>query len=381
VVSRPTAARTTDWPSHDHAARRDRLRGQLADEGVDLLLVTSPANVGYLTGFTGTNGQVLVTGRASDDRLVTDARYEERAALEAPGITTVLARDWDRIALSAAAGGRLGVEAHHLTWAAADGLRTRADEGGGEGVGLVATNGLVETLRVTKDDAELARLSRACELTVEALAWLVDEVVAVGRTERELATALERRFVDLGADGVAFPSIVASGPNAAIPHHHPSDRRLTVGDLLTVDCGAIVDGYHADHTRTFAIGAPGDELTAVHRLVQEAQAAGRRAATAGSTGGEVDAAAREVIDAAGYGSRFVHGTGHGVGLAVHEAPTVARGARATLRPRTALTVEPGVYLPGLGGVRIEDTIVVATDGPPTTLTNAPRDLRLLPGDP
>jgi Xaa-Pro aminopeptidase len=376
VVSPAASAEHDGWPAHDHATRRDRLRAQLGDEGIDLLLVSTPANVGYLTGFSGTNGQVLVSARASDDRLVTDDRYEERATLEAPGITAVLARDWDRVALEAVVGGRLGVEARHLTWAAADQLRARAAEAGS--TTIVATSGLVESLRVTKDDAELARLSRACELTVEALAWLVEEVVAVGRSERELSTALERRFVDLGADGVAFPSIVASGPNAAIPHHHPSVRRLADGDLLTVDCGAVVDGYHADHTRTFAIGAPERELAAVHELVQEAQAAGRRAATAGSTGGEVDAAAREVIEAGGYGQRFVHGTGHGVGLDIHEAPAVARGARATLQPRTALTVEPGVYLPGLGGVRIEDTIVVTADGPPTTLTNAPRDLRLLP---
>jgi Xaa-Pro aminopeptidase len=376
VVSPAANAGDEGWPAHDHAARRDRLRAQLAAEGIDLLLVTTPANVGYLTGFTGSNGQVLVSGRSSEDRLVTDERYEERVALEAAGIPAVLARDWDRVALEAAADGRLGVEAHHLTWAAADQLRTRASEAGSTTV--VGTRGLVEALRVAKDDAELARLSRACELTVEALAWLVEEVVAVGRAERELATALERRFVDLGADGVAFPSIVASGPNAAIPHHHPSDRRLVDGDLLTIDCGAVVDGYHADHTRTFALGSPERELASVHELVQEAQAAGRRAATAGSTGEEVDAAARDVIESGGYGGRFVHGTGHGVGLDVHEAPAVARGARATLEPRTALTVEPGVYLPGLGGVRIEDTIVVTADGPPTILTNAPRELRLLP---
>jgi Xaa-Pro aminopeptidase len=245
-------------------------------------------------------------------------------------------------------------------------------------VEVVPTDGLVEELRVVKEEAELARLTRACELTVAALAWLVDEVVAVDRTERELAVALERRFVDLGADGVAFPSIVASGPNAAVPHHAPTDRPLAAGDLLTVDCGAQVGGYHADLTRTFALGHLDDELVAVHELVVAAQAAGRAAAVAGATGGEVDAAARAVIEEAGYGERFVHGTGHGVGLEIHEAPAVARGARATLAPRTALTVEPGVYLPGIGGVRIEDTIVVTADGAPTTLTAAPRDLRVLP---
>jgi Xaa-Pro aminopeptidase len=362
-------------PAHDHAGRRERLRSRLADAGVDLLLVTAPANVAYLSGFTGSSGQLLLGPEASADRLVTDGRYEERAAHEAPDLARVLSRDPVGAALAQAAGERLGVEAHHLTWSAAQDLQRRAED---SRTGVVATTGLVEGLRTVKDDAELVCLSRACELTVAALDWLVDEVVALDRSEQELATALERRFIDLGADGVAFPSIVASGPNSSVPHHSPTSRRLQARDLLTVDCGALVGGYHADFTRTFALGHLDDELVAVHELVQAAQAAGRRAAVAGSTGGEVDAAARQVIEAAGYGDRFVHGTGHGVGLDIHEAPAVAKGSRATLEARTAMTVEPGVYLPGLGGVRIEDTIVVTADGPPTLLTTAPHDLRVLP---
>jgi Xaa-Pro aminopeptidase len=357
----------------------------LADAGLDLLLVTAPSNVAYLSGFTGSNGQVLVvrdagSGEGDDDRLITDARYVARAAEEAPGMPVVLSRDPIEVALVAAqrSGGAavLGVEAHHLTWAAARDLDDRARACG---VTIEPTTGLVERLRVVKDDVEVERLRLACHLTVEALTWLVDEVVAVGRTERELAVALERRFVDLGADGVAFPSIVASGPNAAIPHHAPGDRRLQAGDLLTIDCGAQVGGYHADCTRTFAIGDVGEELTRVYEVVRAAQEAGRAAAVAGATGGDVDAAARGVVEAAGYGEAFVHGTGHGVGLDIHEAPAVAKGSRATLRAGTALTVEPGVYLPGIGGVRIEDTIVVTADGSPTVLTPAPRDLRVLPG--
>jgi Xaa-Pro aminopeptidase len=364
-----------ELPPHDHAARRERLRAGLADLELDLLLVTTPANVAYLSGFTGSNGQVLVGRDAGQDALVTDGRYEERASAEAPGLPAVLSRDAVAVALERLGRGRLGAEANHLTWAAGRDLEERA---GDTDIDAVPTTGLIEHLRVVKDAAELARLERACQLTVEALAWLVAEVVAVGRSERQLAVALERRFVDLGADGVAFPSIVASGPNAAIPHHSPSDRPLQAGDLLTIDCGAQVGGYHADFTRTYALDHLDDELARVHELVRIAQEAGRAAAVAGATGGEVDAAAREVIEAAGYGERFVHGTGHGVGLDIHEAPTVARGARATLAPRTALTVEPGVYLPGIGGVRIEDTIVVTADGAPTTLTAAPRDLRVLP---
>jgi Xaa-Pro aminopeptidase len=366
---------------HDHAGRRDRLRVRLRDAGVDLLLVTHPPNVTYLSGFRGSNGQVLVAvdGR---DLLVTDARYDERAAAEAPGLSRALSRDPVGVALDHLPtvevddgdGPRLGVEETHLSWAAARDLQQRA----GGRVEVAPTAGLVESLREIKDEAELALLRDACHLTVEALTWLADEVVRVGVRERDLAIVLERRFVDLGADGVAFPSIVASGPNGAVPHHAPGERRLAAGDLVTIDCGAEVGGYHADCTRTFAIGEPDDRLVEVYEVVARAQTAGRAAAVAGATSGEVDGAARGTVERAGFGAAFLHGTGHGVGLEVHEAPAVARGAAATLRPGTALTVEPGVYLPGIGGVRIEDTIVVTADGPPTVLTAAPRELRVLP---
>jgi Xaa-Pro aminopeptidase len=346
----------------------------LTEAGADLLLVTDPLNVRYLSGFTGTNGQVVVAARPGDDRLITDDRYEARAAHESPELTCTLSRDAVGVALVLGRDGTLAVEAAHLSWAEGHRVQTRAEEAG---VLLLPTTGLVEQPRTVKDDAEVARLARACELTQVALQWLFDEVVAIGRTERQLATALERRFVDTGADGVAFPSIVAGGPNSAIPHHAPTDRPLRHGDLLTVDCGALVDGYHADHTRTVAIGTLDPELDAVHDLVVRAQHAGREAVREGVAAGEVDAAARELIAAAGYGERFVHGTGHGVGLAIHEAPAVARGSADRLETSTALTVEPGIYLPGLGGVRIEDTIVVTADGPARTLTDTPRELRVL----
>ena len=367
-----------DLPPHDHAVRRDRLRGELADHGIALLLVTDPVNVRYLTGFTGTYGRLLLAGDAGDDRLITDGRYTRRAAEQAPDLPAVLARDpvptvIDALdgATPAADGGGLGVEADHLTWAQAYGLEERIHPAGHH---LVATEHLIGAQREVKDPAEIARLTRACAITQEALAWLVAEVVAPGRTERELATALERRFVDTGADGVAFPSIVAGGPNGATPHHEPGERPLARGELLTVDCGALVDGYHADHTRTVGLGRVGDHLVSVHALVERAQAAGRAAVVAGATTGQVDAAARDVIDAAGYRESFVHGTGHGVGLEIHEAPGVAEGSADTLRAGTALTVEPGIYLPGTGGVRIEDTLVVTADGPARPLTDTPREL-------
>jgi Xaa-Pro aminopeptidase len=365
-----------ELPPHDHVRRRARLRALLDEQGLGLLLVTDPVSVRYLSGFTGSNGQLLLTADPAGDRLVTDERYTARAAAEAPDLEVLLTRDPAQVGIDAAAqaGERLAVEADHLRWSEGEAVRRRARR---HDVSVAATTGLVATLREVKDDAEVARLTLACAITEQALEWLAAEVVAVGRTERALALALERRFVDTGADGVAFPSIVASGPNAAVPHHEPSDRPLALGDLLTVDCGALVDGYHADHTRTFGLGHLDDELVAIHALVVRAQAAGRAAVVAGAIAWDVDATARAVIEEAGYGEAFVHGTGHGVGLEIHEAPAVGQDGPATLRPGTTLTVEPGVYLPGRGGVRIEDILLVAADGPARPLTDTPRELRLL----
>jgi Xaa-Pro aminopeptidase len=341
--------------------------------------VTDPRNVRYLTGFTGSNGQALIGLEPATDRLITDARYDERAAGEAPGLERVLDRDPVGAVLPLVAGGGaedclLLVEDHDLSWEAGRDLLVRAEA---SSVEVRGGGRLIEALRLTKDEAEIERIEQACRITQEGLEWLFREAVVPGSTERELAVRLERRFIDAGADGVAFPSIVASGPNAAIPHHEPTDRQLQPGDLLTIDCGAMIDGYHADHTRTVAIGHLDEQLTRVHATVVAAQAAGRAAICPGAVSGEVDAAARSVVEEAGFGDAFLHGTGHGVGLAIHEAPAVARGATATLRPGIVLTVEPGIYLSGLGGVRIEDTLVVTADGTARTLTDTPRELRIL----
>jgi len=335
--------------------------------------------VRYLTGFTGSNGQCLLGPDPAEDRLVTDERYAGRAAAEAPDLDHLIDREvigavLPRITRVGGTGGVLGLEAHHVSWRFADRARARAEAAG---VGVIGLDGLIEDRRRVKDVAELARIAAACRITQRCLSWLFDEVVAVGRSERQLAVLLERRFVDEGADDVAFPSIVAAGPNASIPHHEPSDRTLARGDLLTVDCGASVDGYRADHTRTVAVGHLDEGLAQVHEVVRRAQAAGIAAVRVGATGGEVDAAAREVVTAAGFGPRFVHGTGHGVGLAVHEAPTVGEGSAATLEAGMVLTVEPGIYLPGVGGVRIEDTLVVTADAGGRALTDTPRALRIL----
>ncbi len=354
---------------HDHAGRRERLTRRIEAAGAARMLVTDPRNVRYLTGFTGSNGRVIVDVDAPA-RLVTDARYTARAAAEAGDVEVVLG-DAFELAAAELAGGRLVAEAGHLTWREAEALRAAVGGAGGE----VCDGGdLVEALRLVKDAAELERLATACRITTDAMTWLFDEVLAPGVTERHLAALLERRFVDAGADAPAFPSIVAGGENGAVPHHTPSSRPIAAGELVTVDCGARVDGYHADCTRTVAVGAPPARLVEVHDVVARAQDAGRRAVTADATGADVDAAARRVVVDAGYGEAFLHGTGHGVGLAIHEAPAVAHSGADRLVAQSALTVEPGVYLPGVGGVRIEDTLVVAAGGAAQPLTDIPREL-------
>ena len=361
-------------PVADHLRRREQLRERIGTADLDALLVTEPVNVRWATGFTGSNGQVLLTV-AGDDLLITDGRYDERASVEVPELERTLSRDPLGVAIETLRPPyRLGFEAEHLTWAAGERLRERVGDAGGV---AVATTGEVEALRAVKDEHELALLADACRITTGALAWLLGSQVRIGVTERELARLLERRFVDLGAEAAAFDTIVASGPNAAIPHHAPTDRALAAGDVVTIDCGARVEGYHADCTRTVALGHLDAPLDEVYETVRAAQSAGREAAVAGNTGADVDAAAREVIDEAGYGEAFVHGTGHGVGLEVHEAPAVSKGSPATLVAGMTLTVEPGVYLPGIGGVRLEDTVVVTADGPARPLTDLPRELRLL----
>ncbi len=357
---------------HDHAGRRARLRTRLADWDAGAIYVTAPSNVRYLTGFTGSNGQVLVTVDGPD-LLFTDSRYEGRAAVEAPDMDVSLAKDSVVAALERSTG-RLMFEGDHVTWQRGTDVMSAAGE---RERPVVSAQGAVEALRMVKEPVEVAALRTACRITGEVFTELLDHV-AVGRTERDLAVWLERRMVDLGADGVAFDSIVAAGPNGAIPHHEPSARPIAAGDLVTFDIGARVDGYHADMTRTIAVGTPSDEMAAVHAVVHAAQQAGVDAAVNGATCGAVDAASRTLIEQAGHGEDFVHGIGHGVGLDIHEAPIVTARPTATLAPMTAITVEPGVYLRGRGGVRIEDTVVVATDGPPERLTTVPRDLIILP---
>jgi len=346
----------------DHAARRDRLRSTLAAAGCEALVVTAPMDVRYLTGFSGSNGAVLVHGDADGDLLVTDARYRERVGdLDVPAIE--IGRRLEAV-VAGLDGLLVGIDAEHVTLSQAARLDAARSAGGRTARPLVHTTGLVAALRSTKDVAEQARLRVACGITAAVLGDLAERGLVPGTTERELARAVEQAFLAQGADGVAFPTIVAAGVSGASPHHGVSDRPLRPGELVTIDCGAEVDGYRADMTRTLPVGDPGRvdaRMAEVHAVVEAANAAGRAAARVGGSVADVDRAARRLVTDAGYGAAFVHPTGHGIGLDVHEAPLVTERSAASLVPGTTFTVEPGIYLPGVGGVRIEDSLVVLED--------------------
>jgi Xaa-Pro aminopeptidase len=356
--------------------RRGRLRERLAAADLDAMLVTDLVNVRYLSGFTGSNAALLI--RADDDTpvLATDGRYRTQAARQAPDAEIVIERACGPyLARRAAADGvkRLGFESHVVTVDA----HARLLDAAGEGTELVRAAGTVEALREVKDAGEVAILRLACEAADAALRDLIDRGgLRPGRTEKEVRRELEALMLDHGADGPSFETIVATGANSAIPHHRPTDAVLAAGDFVKIDFGALVAGYHSDMTRTFVLGPAADWQREIYELVATAQRAGREALAPGVALKDVDAASRQVIVDAGYGDNFGHGLGHGVGLQIHEAPGINSAAAGTLLAGSAVTVEPGVYLPDRGGVRIEDTLVVG-DGTPDLLTRFPKELAIL----
>lgn len=370
------SATLTQLPPMDVAGRAARLRDRFEPESIDALLVTRLPNVRYLTGFTG-SAAILLVG-PDDMMFVTDGRYAEQAAdqLGAAGVAarievrTSLAGQRDVMRDAAGGYGRLGLEAHGVTWAQ---QRAFAAEWFAEAA-LVATEHLVEDLRRVKEPAEVARIQVACAIADEALG-VVAPRLAEAPTERDVALWLELEMRDRGATGTSFDTIVASGPNGAKPHARPSARAIEAGEPVVIDFGCVVDGYCSDMTRTLSVGDPGPDARRMFAVVLDAQQTGRDAVRARADCAQVDKACRDVIDAAGWGDAFVHGTGHGVGLEIHEAPRVAATARDTLASGYVVTVEPGVYLPGTGGVRIEDTVVVTDDGA-EVLTRFPKDFLL-----
>jgi Xaa-Pro aminopeptidase len=348
------------------AARADRLVKLLAERELDSVMVTNLVNVRYLTGFTGTNGACVVTPH---ERLFfTDFRYVEQAREQAPDFELVQAGPGMLDDVAKCLRGRAGFEDDQLSVA---GHRKVADKVP-DGVELVPAGGLVERLRAVKDEAEVAAMAAAAELATAAYESLRERGLA-GRTERDVARGLVRFMEDAGAEGPSFAPIVAAGGHGALPHAVPRDVEIPRDTLVVIDLGAVMDGYCSDCTRTLATGSLSDEALEVYELVRQAQLHALEATVAGAEVKAVDAVARQRIDAAGHEEHFGHGLGHGVGLEVHEAPRIGKSADGELRTGNAVTVEPGVYVPGEFGVRIEDLVIV-TDGEPRTLTGFPKDL-------
>jgi Xaa-Pro aminopeptidase len=342
-----------------HAARRERLQAVLAAAEADAALITSPVNVRYLTGLASSNAALLVP---ADGRpvLATDSRYALTAQRECADLELAVSRpvETELAGLASRRGlRRLAFEAHEMTVERHDALAAAFGD-----LDLRPLGRVVEDLRMVKDDTEIALLARACAITGAAFDEVAPQITS-GMTERELAVLVERAMIEAGAERPGFDTIVASGPNGAIPHHTPSGRPFAPGDMITVDCGARYEGYHADMTRTVVLGAPADWQREVYALVAAAQWAGIEAAMPGVAAADVDAAARDIIAEAGQGEHFSHGLGHGVGLEIHEAPLLGRDKPGRLADRVPITVEPGIYLPGRGGVRIEDTLVVRSGAP------------------
>lgn len=365
-----------------HSQRRDNLRARIDAAGLDALLVTDLVNVRYLSGFTGSAAALLVFADERVAVLATDGRYRTQAAQQVPDLEIAIERAGGHYLAGRAADAgvrRLGFESHVVTVDGFDALS--AEAGSAE---LVRASGTVEALRERKDAGEVALLRLACEAADAALTQLVERGgLRPGRTERRVCRDLEALVLDHGADGVSFETIVAAGPNSAIPHHRPTDAVLAAGDFVKIDFGALVGGYHSDMTRTFVLGRAADWQLEIYQLVAAAQKAGRSALRAEVSLRDVDAAARQVIVDAGYGDNFGHGLGHGVGLQIHEAPGINAMAAGRLLAGSVVTVEPGVYLPDRGGVRIEDTLVVAGETPKTSgrtpelLTRFPKELAIV----
>ncbi|MFM7536622.1 MAG: M24 family metallopeptidase [Acidimicrobiales bacterium] len=371
----PLDDRPATMPPLEVAARVTKVRTAMVGAGLDALVVSDLVNLRWLTGFVGTAGTAVV--RADELVVVVDGRYAEQAAQQladhgvparvAEGRTRARLRELGLDALGGAS--RVGLEADALTWAEA---RSWCDDLAASAAETVPVTGLVGGLRAVKDGGEIARVAEACRIAGAALEAVVP-LLGAEITEAEFAAELEYAMRRRGSQGPSFDTIVAAGPNAALPHHRPGDRRIVEGDLVIVDFGATVDGYRSDMTRTVVVGEPTAEQRLWLDLVEAANAAGVAAVRPGARGAEVDAAARAVIDGAGLGELFVHGTGHGVGLRIHEAPWALSTSSDVLVAGNLITVEPGVYRFPLGGVRVEDLLLVCDDGC-RPLTTTPKDL-------
>lgn len=356
-----------------YADRRRKLASEIAGRRIDTLLVTNLIHVGYLSGFSGSNAALLISTDLSA-RICTDGRYTTQIAEEVPDIPALIDRPSAQALLKEVSGPRrIGFEADSVSVAQLEAFRNACQED----VELVPVTGLVEELRQVKDPVELDGLRSIAGLATRALEDLLEAgELAVGRTEREVAADLEYRMRRLGSERTSFDTIVASGPNSAKPHHGASDRVIARGDIVTIDYGAYLKGANSDATRTFIMGEASEFSREIYEVVLQAQLAGVAAARPGVALVDVDKACRDLISDAGYGEYFVHSTGHGVGLEVHEMPYASQSGVGVLKEGMTLTIEPGIYVPGKGGVRIEDTLII-TRGDAEIITGVSKDLTVV----
>jgi Xaa-Pro aminopeptidase len=340
----------------DHAARRLKLRVRLTDLGIDAFLVTRLPNVRYLTGFSGSNGQLVLA--ADDAVFLTDGRYEDQSRREVPDIRRVI---YSGEFVRAFAEACTNLNARRVAFEGAGLSYKSYSDLSGTGNELIATDQEVERLRWVKDEDEIERLNEAQAIADDAFD-LVTRKLVEGISERDAALELDMFLRQSGAANVAFDTILAFGENAAEPHHQPTNRPLERGDVVKMDFGCIVDGYHSDMTRTVAFGELSAKLREVYEVVRASQQAGVDAVRAGVVARDADEAARMIVREAGYGDAFKHSLGHGVGLEIHEGPTLRAGGDDVVPEGAVVTVEPGIYLDGVGGVRIEDMVEVRADG-------------------
>lgn len=353
--------------------RRALLRASAGKAKIDAVLVTNPVDVGYLTGFTGEDS-FLLTLRSGKAILLTDGRYDEQAVKECPGVDVHVRRGRISQAVADVLHGqgvrRIGIESEHVTLAMHKALA--------EALGkrkLVELAHLAAGLRETKDPAEIRAIRKAIRIGEKAFLQLTAGGAKhfIGRTERQIAAELDHRMRDNGADAPAFETIVAAGPNSSRPHHRPGARRVKRGEPVLLDWGARAEGYCGDLTRVVFMGTIPPKFTEMYTVVSSAQNAGVKAIRPGRTCRSVDVAARGVIEAAGFGEKFVHSLGHGLGRDVHEGPALTKTNETHLRAGMVVTVEPGIYLPGVGGIRIEDDVLVTPRGA-KRLSRLPRDI-------
>ncbi len=343
--------------------RAAQLAAQLPEKELDAILISAPENRRYLSGFTGSAGYLLITPERSV--LFTDSRYTEQAASQSPHFQVVQLRagwDWLLNTLKETGVRRIGFESEDVTVASYHRITEALKQDARlSNASLIATAGLAEELRIRKDQAELAQLQKAIDAS-DAAMTAVCPTIEAGLTEKEVAWRMEVAMREFGADNISFDTIVAAGPNGAMAHHRPGDRAIQAGEPIVIDMGAQVGGYCSDITRTVVVGEPDEMFHRIYDIVLGAQLTAINTVRPGMTGEECDALSREVIAAAGYGDNFGHSLGHGVGLAVHENPRVSPRSPDALQPGMVFTVEPGIYLTGWGGVRIEDIVILGEEG-------------------